>query len=270
MPRTSLVPGECTLAAPTSLRTPVLAKSQVNGHPAPQARSTGKAPLPSLSVPLSVTMSVRLTFPLLCLTSGQPPVQAAVLVHSAMAVHVCRSDRPVFPWQVFQRRNTGQLDFFKRWRTYVEGFGDPMKEFWLGIISGILGGLWGRGCFPLKGCAGSSRRPPTFRKTSQGQGQDTRGVCPPGCRSGHVAGKAVLCWARDGVGASQGVFTLCVSNSGPSPGPSRLRKVGPLGFGAVPRGSWLESLGSSGLPVSVGMAFSLLLRLERAADTHGE
>uniref|UniRef100_A0A8C0KX37 Tenascin-N n=1 Tax=Canis lupus dingo TaxID=286419 RepID=A0A8C0KX37_CANLU len=34
---------------------------------------------------------------------------------------------------VFQRRNTGQLDFFKRWRTYVEGFGDPMKEFWLGL-----------------------------------------------------------------------------------------------------------------------------------------
>lgn len=40
-----------------------------------------------------------------------------------------------FPPQVFQRRNTGQLDFFKRWRSYVEGFGDPMKEFWLGLIS---------------------------------------------------------------------------------------------------------------------------------------
>ena len=37
------------------------------------------------------------------------------------------------PLQVFQRRNTGQLDFFKRWRTYVEGFGDPMREFWLGM-----------------------------------------------------------------------------------------------------------------------------------------
>ncbi|KAM9612922.1 tenascin-N [Trichechus inunguis] len=36
-------------------------------------------------------------------------------------------------WIVFQRRNSGQLDFFKRWRTYVEGFGDPMKEFWLGL-----------------------------------------------------------------------------------------------------------------------------------------
>lgn len=50
-----------------------------------------------------------------------------------------------FLFQVFQRRNTGQLDFFKRWRSYVEGFGDPMKEFWLGMISenqegGVVGG----------------------------------------------------------------------------------------------------------------------------------
>ncbi|XP_033007148.1 tenascin-N [Lacerta agilis] len=36
-------------------------------------------------------------------------------------------------WIVFQRRNTGQLDFFKRWRNYVEGFGDPTGEFWLGL-----------------------------------------------------------------------------------------------------------------------------------------
>ncbi|XP_053247209.1 tenascin-N [Podarcis raffonei] len=36
-------------------------------------------------------------------------------------------------WIVFQRRNTGQLDFFKRWRNYVEGFGDPAGEFWLGL-----------------------------------------------------------------------------------------------------------------------------------------
>ncbi|XP_040840136.1 tenascin-N [Ochotona curzoniae] len=36
-------------------------------------------------------------------------------------------------WIVFQRRNTGQLDFFKRWRSYVEGFGDPMQEFWIGL-----------------------------------------------------------------------------------------------------------------------------------------
>nr|XP_060628665.1 tenascin-N [Anolis sagrei ordinatus] len=36
-------------------------------------------------------------------------------------------------WIVFQRRNTGQLDFFKRWRNYVDGFGDSTGEFWLGL-----------------------------------------------------------------------------------------------------------------------------------------
>ncbi|KAM8819191.1 tenascin-N isoform 4-T4 [Rhynchonycteris naso] len=45
----------------------------------------------------------------------------------------CDMDTDGGGWTVFQRRNTGQLDFFKRWRSYVEGFGDPMKEFWLGL-----------------------------------------------------------------------------------------------------------------------------------------
>lgn len=35
----------------------------------------------------------------------------------------------------------------------MEGFGDPMKEFWLGMISEVPGGLWGRGYFTLKGCS---------------------------------------------------------------------------------------------------------------------
>ncbi|XP_024899769.1 LOW QUALITY PROTEIN: tenascin-N [Pteropus alecto] len=45
----------------------------------------------------------------------------------------CDMDTDGGGWIVFQRRNTGQLDFFKRWRTYVDGFGDPMQEFWLGL-----------------------------------------------------------------------------------------------------------------------------------------
>uniref|UniRef100_A0A2K5EV52 Tenascin-N n=1 Tax=Aotus nancymaae TaxID=37293 RepID=A0A2K5EV52_AOTNA len=45
----------------------------------------------------------------------------------------CDMDTDGGGWIVFQRRNTGQLDFFKRWRSYVEGFGDPRKEFWLGL-----------------------------------------------------------------------------------------------------------------------------------------
>uniref|UniRef100_A0A8C3KA45 Tenascin N n=1 Tax=Calidris pygmaea TaxID=425635 RepID=A0A8C3KA45_9CHAR len=36
-------------------------------------------------------------------------------------------------WIVFQRRSTGELDFYRRWKNYVEGFGDPTGEFWLGL-----------------------------------------------------------------------------------------------------------------------------------------
>ncbi|KAL6490209.1 hypothetical protein MHYP_G00005540 [Metynnis hypsauchen] len=36
-------------------------------------------------------------------------------------------------WIVFQRRNTGKLDFMKRWRQYMQGFGELTEEFWLGL-----------------------------------------------------------------------------------------------------------------------------------------
>ncbi|KAJ8274345.1 hypothetical protein COCON_G00089700, partial [Conger conger] len=36
-------------------------------------------------------------------------------------------------WAVLQRRTTGKLDFMKRWRQYVQGFGELTDEFWLGL-----------------------------------------------------------------------------------------------------------------------------------------
>ncbi|XP_064197742.1 tenascin-N isoform X2 [Anguilla rostrata] len=36
-------------------------------------------------------------------------------------------------WAVLQRRTSGKLDFMKRWRQYVQGFGDLTDEFWLGL-----------------------------------------------------------------------------------------------------------------------------------------
>ncbi|XP_009633206.1 tenascin isoform X2 [Egretta garzetta] len=36
-------------------------------------------------------------------------------------------------WIVFLRRQNGKQDFYKNWKTYVDGFGDPTDEFWIGL-----------------------------------------------------------------------------------------------------------------------------------------
>ncbi|XP_060107772.1 tenascin isoform X2 [Heteronotia binoei] len=36
-------------------------------------------------------------------------------------------------WIVFLRRQDGEQDFYQNWRTYENGFGDPKKEFWIGL-----------------------------------------------------------------------------------------------------------------------------------------
>ena len=41
-----------------------------------------------------------------------------------MAISIC---------QVIQRRIDGQTDFYRGWSEYEVGFGDLMKEFWLGM-----------------------------------------------------------------------------------------------------------------------------------------
>ncbi|CAG07652.1 unnamed protein product, partial [Tetraodon nigroviridis] len=36
-------------------------------------------------------------------------------------------------WLVLQRRTSGKLDFLKRWRQYLAGFGNMTDEFWIGL-----------------------------------------------------------------------------------------------------------------------------------------
>ncbi|XP_006031179.1 tenascin isoform X1 [Alligator sinensis] len=36
-------------------------------------------------------------------------------------------------WIVFLRRRNGKEDFYRNWRTYSAGFGDPKDEFWIGL-----------------------------------------------------------------------------------------------------------------------------------------
>ncbi|XP_068095721.1 tenascin-N-like isoform X2 [Hyperolius riggenbachi] len=45
----------------------------------------------------------------------------------------CDQDTDGGGWTVFQRRVNGKGDFYQRWRTYSEGFGELTEEFWLGL-----------------------------------------------------------------------------------------------------------------------------------------
>ncbi|XP_067825685.1 tenascin isoform X2 [Heptranchias perlo] len=36
-------------------------------------------------------------------------------------------------WMVFQRRENGNVDFFRNWKNYTNGFGNLTDEFWLGL-----------------------------------------------------------------------------------------------------------------------------------------
>ncbi|XP_060062521.1 fibrinogen-like protein A [Ylistrum balloti] len=65
--------------------------------------------------------------------SGSP--SGLYLIYTKEGKHVslfCDMDTAEGPWTVIQRRNSGNVDFYRNWTEYKNGFGDLNTEFWIG------------------------------------------------------------------------------------------------------------------------------------------
>ncbi|GFS07028.1 ficolin-2 [Elysia marginata] len=49
------------------------------------------------------------------------------------ALLVCDTHTDNGGWIVFQKRSTGEVNFYRDWRSYKEGFGTSLTDFWLGL-----------------------------------------------------------------------------------------------------------------------------------------
>ncbi|XP_076001057.1 tenascin-N isoform X2 [Genypterus blacodes] len=86
------------------------------------------------------TVGQMYPFPMDCLqimkNSGKPSGIYTIFINNDASKPIevyCDMDTDGGGWLVLQRRNTGRLNFMKRWKQYIAGFGNMTDEFWLGM-----------------------------------------------------------------------------------------------------------------------------------------
>ncbi|XP_053740354.1 tenascin-N [Synchiropus splendidus] len=86
------------------------------------------------------TVGVQVPFPMDCVQIQMNGVKKSGVYtiyinnnRSKPAEVFCDMDTDGGGWLVLQRRTSGRLDFMKRWRQYIAGFGDVTDEFWIGL-----------------------------------------------------------------------------------------------------------------------------------------